>query len=130
MKYLLTNIFVGLCLLITGGCATKNRMTGNDRDSHGCISSAGYTWSEVRQSCIRIFEEGVRLNNSDDPQATLAAYAVFSANNDSVELFLPEKDKHPVLARRDDCWSDRDYVLCNENGRMCLLYKGKIIFCN
>ena len=31
-------------------------MVGNDKDEHGCIASAGYTWSEVQQNCIRLFE--------------------------------------------------------------------------
>lgn len=28
-------------------------MVGNDKDEHGCIWSAGYTWSEVLNECIR-----------------------------------------------------------------------------
>jgi len=32
-------------------------MVGNDRDSHGCIGSAGYTWCEAKQKCIRPWEE-------------------------------------------------------------------------
>jgi len=32
-------------------------MVGGDRDSHGCIGSAGYTWSESSQKCIRPWEE-------------------------------------------------------------------------
>lgn len=35
------------------------RAIGADRDAHGCIGSAGYTWSQVRQACIRIFEAGL-----------------------------------------------------------------------
>ena len=30
---------------------------GSDRDAHGCIASAGYSWCEVKQSCIRPWEE-------------------------------------------------------------------------
>jgi len=40
-------------------------MTGNDRDEHGCIGSAGYTWSVVKNDCIRIFEAGKRLNAAE-----------------------------------------------------------------
>ena len=32
-------------------------MVGNDRDSHGCIGSAGYTWCEALSKCIRPWEE-------------------------------------------------------------------------
>lgn len=32
-------------------------MPGSDRDEHGCIGSAGYSWCEVKQKCLRIWEE-------------------------------------------------------------------------
>jgi hypothetical protein len=32
-------------------------MPGSDRDEHGCIGSAGYTWCEEKQKCLRIWEE-------------------------------------------------------------------------
>lgn len=38
-------------------------MMGNDRDPHGFIGSAGYTWSLVKNKCIRIFEEGTPFFN-------------------------------------------------------------------
>ena len=30
---------------------------GNDKDVHGCIGSAGYSWCEAKQKCLRIWEE-------------------------------------------------------------------------
>ncbi len=36
--------------------ASQN-MVGNDRDEHGCIGSAGYSWCEVKQKCLRSWEE-------------------------------------------------------------------------
>jgi hypothetical protein len=30
---------------------------GGDRDEHGCIGSAGYTWCEEKQKCLREWEE-------------------------------------------------------------------------
>lgn len=32
-------------------------MPGSDRDAHGCIPSAGYTWCEAKQKCLRTWEE-------------------------------------------------------------------------
>ena len=37
--------------------ATTAMMPGSDRDSHGCIGSAGYTWCEPKQKCLREWEE-------------------------------------------------------------------------
>ena len=31
-------------------------LLGNDKDSDGCISSAGYEWCEYTQECIRVGE--------------------------------------------------------------------------
>ncbi len=36
---------------------TEKPMPGSDRDSHGCIGSAGYSWCESKQKCLRIWEE-------------------------------------------------------------------------
>jgi len=35
----------------------KQPMPGSDRDAHGCIGSAGYTWCESAQKCLRMWEE-------------------------------------------------------------------------
>lgn len=32
-------------------------IVGNDRDAHGCIGSAGYSWCEQKQKCLRPWEE-------------------------------------------------------------------------
>lgn len=33
------------------------QLVGGDRDAHGCIGSAGYSWCEAKQKCLRIWEE-------------------------------------------------------------------------
>ena len=83
-------------------------MVGGDRDPHGCIGSAGYTWSELRQTCLRLFEDGVRLDRSPEPagsEAALSAFLVFAtkeqslAKNDAVELFVPSESPPVILTR-------------------------------
>lgn len=34
----------------------SGKIVGNDRDSHGCIGSAGYQWCDALQECIRSWE--------------------------------------------------------------------------
>ena len=34
-----------------------NGTVGGDRDAHGCIPSAGYSWCEAKQKCLRPLEE-------------------------------------------------------------------------
>jgi hypothetical protein len=36
------------------------KMVGGDRDEHGCIGSAGYTWCESKGKCLRLWEEDCR----------------------------------------------------------------------
>lgn len=33
------------------------QLVGGDRDAHGCIPSAGYSWCEAKQKCLRVWEE-------------------------------------------------------------------------
>jgi len=53
--------FAAVLLLFAAGCAQQappqGPMVGNDSDSHGCIGSAGYSWCESSQKCIRSWEE-------------------------------------------------------------------------
>lgn len=42
-------------------------IVGNDLDSHGCKSSAGYSWCEAKQACLRIW--GEKCDNSTLAQA-------------------------------------------------------------
>ena len=37
--------------------AAPGVVVGNDRDLHGCIGSAGYTWCETKEKCLRSWEE-------------------------------------------------------------------------
>ncbi len=74
-------------------------LVGNDKDSHGCIASAGYIWSELLQECIRPFEKGVKLLGIDSDDAVYAAYLVFDADQSKVEVFLPTEDQHPILCK-------------------------------
>lgn len=45
-------------------CAEQT-LVGNDKDVHGCIGSAGYTWCEVKQKCLRTWEEKCELDIAD-----------------------------------------------------------------
>ncbi|MEI6191304.1 MAG: hypothetical protein WCP24_02985 [bacterium] len=36
---------------------TTNPIIGGDKDEHGCKASAGYSWCEVKNKCLRVWEE-------------------------------------------------------------------------
>lgn len=45
-------------------------LLGGDKDVHGCIGSAGYSWCEVKQKCLRIWEEKCEAAKSSTPTST------------------------------------------------------------
>lgn len=77
------------------------KVVGVADDEHGCNAAAGYTWSEVRQNCVRLFEEGVKFTAVAGQDSTLAAYVVFAADSLKAEVFISNDTKHPILERRE-----------------------------
>ncbi|MFA4855374.1 MAG: DUF333 domain-containing protein [archaeon] len=70
-------LFIGLMVagILLSGCvqAPPNNnepnglgqpLVGNDADEHGCIGSAGYTWCEAKQKCLRSWEENCVAENT------------------------------------------------------------------
>jgi hypothetical protein len=55
----LTTLFTlaALTILAIACTAAPQQLVGNDRDSHGCIPSAGYSWCDAKQKCLRVWEE-------------------------------------------------------------------------
>ncbi|MEI6611082.1 MAG: hypothetical protein WCO53_15255 [Deltaproteobacteria bacterium] len=43
--------------VLTPSSTEKLTFVGGDRDEHGCIGSAGYSWCESKKKCLRIWEE-------------------------------------------------------------------------
>ena len=93
--------FIFSLLSILVGCAQTDKpaLVGTDRDEHGCIGSAGYTYSAVKNGCVRLWEEGIALfpQHLAANQALMAAYAI--VGNNTAEVFLPEQQNplHLVL---------------------------------
>jgi len=44
---------------------------GCDKDIHGCIGSAGYSWCEAKQKCLRIWEENCTTSTACTAEAKL-----------------------------------------------------------
>ena len=85
--------------LLLAACSTpEQHLVGSDRDSHGCIGSAGYQWSALTKQCVRLFEQGIRLNPTDAGQ-TSSAFVLFNADQSQAELTLPSGEQH-LLTRQ------------------------------
>jgi hypothetical protein len=90
--------------------------TGGDRSAQRCIASAGYSWSQLRQECLRVFEAGVPLYNAQDPRATSVAHVIGGGAMEPLELFLPDQVTGMLMFFRDGAWRDDDgrYSLSND----------------
>ncbi|WP_130413568.1 hypothetical protein [Fluviicoccus keumensis] len=42
---------------------------GADRDAHGCIGSAGYSWCERESACVRPWELAQEMSLPNTPEA-------------------------------------------------------------
>ncbi len=50
----------------------NSMVVGNDSDIHGCKGSAGYTWCDAKQACIRPWEEPCEGNLTDSQVMAIA----------------------------------------------------------
>lgn len=73
---------------------TEEPLMGGDEDEHGCKPSTGESWSELQQRCLRVFDEGERLNpTAQDPNnAVISAFALFNTDKSKVEIFTSMKE--------------------------------------
>ena len=72
-------------------------IVGNDRTEQGCIPSAGYQWSILSRTCVRVWEAGVALTHQGSGDPNFNAYAITS--DDQAEVFLPKQSESIILMR-------------------------------
>lgn len=111
--------------------AAPQRLVGNDKDSHGCLPSAGYQWSELLKDCIRPFEKGVRLDPAGGNPVNGMTCLVFNADSSKVEVFLPTSSERPVLVRQQqaDTWvspSDPTLTVHRKGGVWSAVIDGEV----
>lgn len=66
MKRIMMTAFIvlALALILLAGC--QQQVVGGDRDEHGCIASAGYSWCEAKQKCLRTWEEPCNITSFEE----------------------------------------------------------------
>lgn len=100
----------------------------------GSDAAMGYTFSKVLNKKIRIFESGIKVLSTTDPQATLAGYLVFADDSSKVELFLPEQTV--ILDKRTrpngtSVWNVEDddtFMVEKSNGEWIVTRRGKLLY--
>ena len=94
MKHLIFIAVVTLGMICTS-CAHSSfgKLVGSDRDEHGCIGSAGYTWSYALHSCVRLWEVGTRFDNGPE-----SVFLIYSPDSTFAEIF--PQSSSSVLCKR------------------------------
>lgn len=83
----------------------EDGITGNDRDEHGCIATAGYEWSQLRNECIRVFEVGMML----DPAGSSSSVCYLVSGSGGIwEAYMVEVDGSIILQRQGEGWASED----------------------
>lgn len=80
---------------------------GSDRDAHGCIPSAGYSWSALKQQCIQPFDKpDIKLADPDND--TLAVYVLLSGDKSRAEVFAAGLPENTILESIKGGYASRD----------------------
>ena len=89
-------------------------LVGGDIDKNGCKPSAGYTFSIIKNDCVRLFEQEIRLKEVE-PKQLYSSYAtiIFSDDKRKAEIFVPTIESSIILIRkgRKLSWKGNNFKL-------------------
>ena len=89
---------------------------GADKDAHGCIASAGYTYSQLKKECIRTFEQKIQLKEFVT-KGNYTAAVLFNKDQSKAEIFLKEEKTSIILNRTaKGIWKNAAYSLTQNKG--------------
>jgi len=92
----------------------KSPVLGGDRDVHGCIGSAGYTYSQIKNVCIKVFAQKIKLKEvSSDKSSTSMTAVIFSKDMKKAEIFIPEGNAKSIILDREGkskMWKSGSYI--------------------
>ncbi len=92
-----------------------------EKDKNGCMREAGYQWSVLKDDCIRVVDEGFRLNPANDLsnlEASKSAYVLLGKEKLKAEVFLEELPRSIYFTRKstDDDFVANKYKLSLKSG--------------
>lgn len=106
---------------------------GSDKDEHGCKGSAGYSFSVLKNDCVRLFEEKIQLKDTDTKKSYKSnAVVIFSQDNNQAELFLPAAHGSLILdkqaTKKTVIYKKGQYTLTQVKKSYVLKLANKIVF--
>jgi hypothetical protein len=134
----LTLTFIFMSILSNGQTTEKPAevlppLVGGDTDKHGCKPSAGYTFSILKNDCVRLFEQEIQLNEVAPKKSySTNVTIIFSNDNRKAELFISTMESSIILIRKGrrllwkgnsfELSKSKDYILKKANK---VIYRGK-----
>lgn len=111
--FLFALLFAGTSALFAQQTQPK---AGADKDAHGCIASAGYTYSQLKKECIRTFEQKIQLKEIAT-KGNYNAAVLFNKDQSKAEIFLKEEKTSVILNRTaKGIWKNAAYSLTQDKG--------------
>lgn len=93
-----------------------------DKDANGCLTAAGYVWSQLNKECIKIYESSIILypySNQNNEKETINVYLVFDKDGgNAAEVFFPNTEKSSIFIREaeGEPWKFENWQLVPKNG--------------
>lgn len=106
---------------------------GSDKDKHGCKASAGYTFSVIKNDCVRLFEQSIQLKEVDSKKSyTSNATIILSDDGQKAELFLPASEGSLILdkgaSKKNTVYKKGKYTLTKVKKIYTLKLANKTVF--
>ena len=131
-KFLITAIAVVMCASgVSAQLVPKG--AGSDKDKHGCKGSAGYTFSVIKNDCVRLFDQKIQLKEVDNKKTyTSNATVILSEDGAKAELFMPSSDGSLVLdkvvSKKAVLYKKGKYTLAKVKNTYTLKLANKLVF--
>jgi len=106
--------------LVMMGCQAQPEPIGGDKDEHGCIPSAGYSWCDAKEKCLRTWEENCTKECADSCPLISQPAPSFCTDGTIVDQGKDDCDCQlpPKCEKNDDNTqiANPASVFCIENG--------------
>lgn len=125
-------MLAALFLLAGSSVMAQDKPIGGDKDAHGCLTAAGYTWSVVKKQCIRVFELTIKLDEvSPQGSSSTITGVVLSKDKKKAEIFTAGESTSVILVKNGNVWKKGAYTLVKNGANSYSLLKNKkVIFKN
>lgn len=92
----------------------RSPIVGGDVDVHGCRASAGFTYSQIKNVCVKVFEQKIKLKEVDsDKNSTSMTAVIFSKDMKRAEIFIPEGNAKSIILDKEGkskMWKSGSYI--------------------